>query len=105
MRPVSAFILAEHRCTALKLAQLFFQTCSRLSGDTSILGRKARFELQDLLAQPFAVRAAQLGIDALGACKGCQMFGALREIVPVASGWPMFLKNRSEQFEARLVMV
>jgi phosphoribosylformylglycinamidine synthase len=42
---------------------------------------------------------------ALGACNGCQMFGALREIVPGASGWPLFVKNRSEQFEARLVMV
>ena len=42
---------------------------------------------------------------ALGACNGCQMMGALRELVPGASGWPLFLKNRSEQFEARLVMV
>jgi phosphoribosylformylglycinamidine synthase len=42
---------------------------------------------------------------ALGACNGCQMMGALREIVPGASGWPLFVKNRSEQFEARLVMV
>jgi phosphoribosylformylglycinamidine synthase len=41
---------------------------------------------------------------ALGACNGCQMFGALRELVPGASGWPLFVKNRSEQFEARLVM-
>jgi phosphoribosylformylglycinamidine synthase len=42
---------------------------------------------------------------ALGACNGCQMMGALREIVPGASGWPLFVKNRCEQFEARLVMV
>jgi phosphoribosylformylglycinamidine synthase len=42
---------------------------------------------------------------ALGACNGCQMMGALREIVPGAAGWPLFVKNRSEQFEARLVMV
>src|SRR5574341_1143611 len=42
---------------------------------------------------------------ALGACNGCQMMGALRELVPGASGWPLFVKNRSEQFEARLVMV
>jgi phosphoribosylformylglycinamidine synthase len=41
---------------------------------------------------------------ALGACNGCQMMGALREIVPGASGWPLFVRNRSEQFEARLVM-
>jgi phosphoribosylformylglycinamidine synthase len=42
---------------------------------------------------------------AFGACNGCQMMGALRELVPGASGWPLFVKNRSAQFEARLVMV
>jgi phosphoribosylformylglycinamidine synthase len=42
---------------------------------------------------------------ALGACNGCQMMAALRELVPGASGWPLFVRNRSEQFEARLVMV
>jgi phosphoribosylformylglycinamidine synthase len=42
---------------------------------------------------------------ALGACNGCQMMGALREIIPGAGGWPLFVRNRSEQFEARLVMV
>ena len=42
---------------------------------------------------------------ALGACNGCQMMGALRELIPGASGWPLFVRNRSEQFEARLVMV
>jgi phosphoribosylformylglycinamidine synthase len=42
---------------------------------------------------------------AFGACNGCQMMGALRELVPGAAGWPLFVRNRSEQFEARLVMV
>ena len=42
---------------------------------------------------------------ALGACNGCQMMGQLRELVPGAQHWPLFMKNRSEQFEARLVMV
>jgi phosphoribosylformylglycinamidine synthase len=42
---------------------------------------------------------------ALGACNGCQMMGQLREMVPGAQHWPVFVKNRSEQFEARLVMV
>jgi phosphoribosylformylglycinamidine synthase len=41
---------------------------------------------------------------ALGACNGCQMMAQLRELVPGAQHWPLFLKNRSEQFEARLVM-
>ncbi|HUQ77002.1 MAG TPA: phosphoribosylformylglycinamidine synthase [Burkholderiales bacterium] len=42
---------------------------------------------------------------ALGACNGCQMFAALKELVPGASHWPLFVRNRSEQFEARFVMV
>ena len=42
---------------------------------------------------------------ALGACNGCQMMSQLRELVPGAQAWPSFVRNRSEQFEARLVMV
>ena len=42
---------------------------------------------------------------ALGACNGCQMMSNLRGLVPGAEHWPRFVNNRSEQFEARLVMV
>jgi phosphoribosylformylglycinamidine synthase len=42
---------------------------------------------------------------ALGVCNGCQMMSALAELVPGASAWPRFVKNRSEQFEARLALV
>jgi len=42
---------------------------------------------------------------AIGACNGCQMMAALKEIVPGAAHWPAFVRNRSEQFEGRLVMV
>ncbi|HET7197826.1 MAG TPA: phosphoribosylformylglycinamidine synthase [Burkholderiales bacterium] len=42
---------------------------------------------------------------ALGACNGCQMMAALKELIPGAGHWPLFVRNRSEQFEARLVMV
>jgi phosphoribosylformylglycinamidine synthase len=41
----------------------------------------------------------------LGVCNGCQMMASLRELVPGAADWPRFVRNRSEQFEARLVMV
>ena len=30
---------------------------------------------------------------------------ALHELIPGAEAWPRFVKNRSEQFEARLVIV
>jgi phosphoribosylformylglycinamidine synthase len=42
---------------------------------------------------------------ALGVCNGCQMMAALKELVPGAADWPRFVKNASEQFEARLVSV
>jgi phosphoribosylformylglycinamidine synthase len=41
---------------------------------------------------------------ALGVCNGCQMMSNLHEIVPGAADWPHFVRNRSEQFEARFVM-
>ena len=42
---------------------------------------------------------------ALGVCNGCQMMSHLRELVPGADNWPRFLRNKSEQFEARLSLV
>ena len=42
---------------------------------------------------------------ALGVCNGCQMLSHLRELIPGASHWPRFLRNTSEQFEARLSLV
>jgi phosphoribosylformylglycinamidine synthase len=42
---------------------------------------------------------------ALGVCNGCQMFAALKDIVPGAAAWPAFRRNRSEQFEARWAQV
>lgn len=42
---------------------------------------------------------------ALGVCNGCQMMARLRDLIPGAAHWPRFLRNQSEQFEARLVMV
>ena len=38
----------------------------------------------------------------LGVCNGCQMLSQLKDIIPGATHWPRFLRNRSEQFEARL---
>ncbi len=42
---------------------------------------------------------------ALGVCNGCQMMSNLRSLIPGAEHWPHFVRNRSEQFEARFVMV
>jgi len=41
----------------------------------------------------------------LGVCNGCQMISALAELIPGADDWPRFVRNRSEQFEARFSLV
>jgi phosphoribosylformylglycinamidine synthase len=42
---------------------------------------------------------------ALGICNGCQMFAALKSIIPGTAHWPRFVRNRSEQYEARFALV
>jgi phosphoribosylformylglycinamidine synthase len=42
---------------------------------------------------------------ALGVCNGCQMLAALKALIPGADAFPRLLRNRSEQFEARLSLV
>lgn len=41
----------------------------------------------------------------LGVCNGCQMLSNLSELIPGSDFWPHFVRNRSEQFEARVAMV
>jgi phosphoribosylformylglycinamidine synthase len=45
------------------------------------------------------------GTFTLGVCNGCQMLAELREIIPGSNDWPRFVRNLSEQFEARLSLV
>ena len=53
----------------------------------------------------FAVFCERPDVFGLGVCNGCQMFAGLRELIPGSEYWPQFVRNRSEQFEARLAMV
>ncbi len=41
----------------------------------------------------------------LGVCNGCQMMSNLKDLIPGAEHWPRFVRNQSEQFEARFSMV
>ena len=41
----------------------------------------------------------------LGICNGCQMMSNLHEIIPGTNSWPHFVNNKSERYEARVVMV
>jgi phosphoribosylformylglycinamidine synthase len=57
----------------------------------------ARDQFQAFFARPDSF--------ALGICNGCQMFAALKSLIPGTEHWPRFVRNRSEQYEARLVLV
>jgi len=52
----------------------------------------------------FAAFFARADSFALGVCNGCQMMGNLTELLPGTDHWPHFVRNRSEQFEGRLVL-
>ncbi|MGA1562740.1 MAG: phosphoribosylformylglycinamidine synthase, partial [Gammaproteobacteria bacterium] len=41
----------------------------------------------------------------LGVCNGCQMMSVLKTLIPGAEYWPRFVRNLSEQFEARFIEV
>ena len=55
--------------------------------------------------EEFAAFFAREDTFGLGVCNGCQMLSQLRDLIPGAGHWPHFLRNRSEQFEARFAMV
>jgi phosphoribosylformylglycinamidine synthase len=59
----------------------------------------------DALREQFGSFLSNREKFALGVCNGCQMLAALKGLVPGAEGWPDFVGNRSEQFEARLSLV
>ncbi len=65
---------------------------------TSILER-------EMLRAMFADFFAREDSFSLGVCNGCQMLSQLKALIPGAEAWPRFLRNRSEQFEARLSLV
>jgi phosphoribosylformylglycinamidine synthase len=53
----------------------------------------------------FATFFARPDTFTIGVCNGCQMMSGLKEIIPGANAWPRFVRNRSDQFEARLSLV
>jgi phosphoribosylformylglycinamidine synthase len=62
-----------------------------------LFNARARDEFAAFFARPATVT--------LGVCNGCQMLAGLQELVPGSDGWPRFVRNRSEQYEARLSLV
>ena len=64
--------------------------------NTILFNDRVRAEFETYFARPDAFT--------LGVCNGCQMLAHLTALIPGTAGWPTFERNRSEQFEARLVM-
>ena len=64
---------------------------------TILFNERCRDEFATFFARPDSF--------SLGVCNGCQMMSALKDIIPGAADWPRFVRNRVEQFEARLSMV
>jgi phosphoribosylformylglycinamidine synthase len=62
-----------------------------------LLHPRARDQFTEFFARPTTFT--------LGICNGCQMLAQVKELIPGAQAWPTFVRNTSEQFEARLVMV
>lgn len=59
-----------------------------------LFNSRARDEFSAFFARPDTF--------ALGVCNGCQMMSNLHSIIPGAEGWPRFVQNQSERFEARV---
>jgi phosphoribosylformylglycinamidine synthase len=57
------------------------------------------------LREAFAAFFARPDSFTLGVCNGCQMVSTLRELIPGTELWPRFVRNRGEQYEARLSLV
>ena len=53
----------------------------------------------------FAAFFARSDSFGLGVCNGCQMLSNLHELIAGTELWPHFVRNRVEQFEARLSLV
>ncbi|MHC1481043.1 phosphoribosylformylglycinamidine synthase [Frateuria aurantia] len=82
-----------------------FAACGGFSyGDVLGAGRgwASSILYHDELRAQFGAFFADKSKFALGVCNGCQMMSQLKDIIPDAQHWPRFLRNASEQYEARL---
>jgi phosphoribosylformylglycinamidine synthase len=61
--------------------------------------------LHDKARREFGAFFARPDTFTLGVCNGAQFLARLRELIPGTADWPVFERNESEQYEARLCMV
>ncbi|MBX3701153.1 MAG: phosphoribosylformylglycinamidine synthase [Dokdonella sp.] len=98
--------LAAGRCDLAQFRGL--AACGGFSyGDVLGAGRgwAASVLWNERLREQFATYFARPDTFTIGVCNGCQMLSRLKDIIPGAAHWPHFVRNASEQYEARLVSV
>ncbi|MEE8343521.1 MAG: phosphoribosylformylglycinamidine synthase [Gammaproteobacteria bacterium] len=61
--------------------------------------------INDRARDEFSAFFARNDSFGLGVCNGCQMLSGLSELIDGARFWPRFVRNTSEQFEARFALV
>ena len=76
-------------------------------GDVLGAGRgwASTFRYNTRVREALAKFTARTDTFVLGVCNGCQALADLSDQLPGAAQWPRFVRNRSEQFEARLVLL
>ncbi|WP_223787078.1 phosphoribosylformylglycinamidine synthase [Marinicella meishanensis] len=111
----AAFMRAGFDCVDVHMQDLIDQTvqlgdftglvaCGGFSyGDVlgAGLGWAKTILFNPMLRAQFSAFFADESKFTLGVCNGCQMLSGLRAIIPDTDHWPDFLRNDSEQFEAR----
>ncbi|MDX9740104.1 MAG: phosphoribosylformylglycinamidine synthase [Gammaproteobacteria bacterium] len=115
----AAFERAGFRCVDVHMTDLLsgrvqlqgFQGIAACGGFSygDVLGAGAGWArailFNERVRDEFAAFVLRQDTFGLGVCNGCQMFSHLRELIPGTAHWPRFLRNSSEQFEARLALV
>ena len=97
-------IAGRHSLQSFKGAELLWRffirrcaRCGRWLGKSILFNQQLRDEFQAFFQREDSF--------ALGVCNGCQMLAELKVLIPGSEHWPRFVRNRSEQFEARLSLV
>ena len=61
--------------------------------------------LNEKIRNQFQIFFSRQETLSLGVCNGCQMLSNIKQLIPGTDFWPSFVKNESEQFEARFLSV
>ena len=114
----AAFIAAGFECIDVHMTDLFdrreslanFQVLAACGGFSygDVLGGGGGWAksilFNDELREQFATFFERETLT-LGICNGCQMLSQLNELIPGTERWPVFSRNKSDQFEGRTVQV